>query len=135
LPEGLTPEEALPVVIQRIEARLVSEAAPATAAKLMIATRVLLGLRLSQAEVKRILRGGIMLENILEESSYYQLILEKGAIRQSRKLLLRLGRGRLGEPDAATVARVEAIDDLDELERLCERASLVGSWQELFGGE
>ena len=43
MPEGLSPEEALPTVIQRIEERLVSEAAPAAAAKLMIATRVYCG--------------------------------------------------------------------------------------------
>ena len=70
--------------------------------------------------------------NLLEESSYFQLILEKGALRQSRKLLLRLGRDRLGEPDAATAARVEAFENLDELERLCERVTLIGGWQELF---
>jgi hypothetical protein len=135
LPEGLTLEEALPAVIRRIEERLVSEAAPSAAARLMIATRVLMGMRISEDEVKRILWGSVMSEDVLEESTYYQYILRKGAIRHTRQLLLRLGRTKLGEPDSATAARIEAIDNLDQLDRLSERLLLVGSWQELLDGQ
>jgi hypothetical protein len=135
LPEGLTLEEALPAVIRRIEERLVSEAVPSAAARLMIATRVLMGMRISEDEVKRILRGSVMSEDVLEESTYYQYILRKGAIRHTRQLLLRQGRVKFEEPDAATVARIEAIDNLDQLDRLSERLLLVGSWQELLDGQ
>jgi hypothetical protein len=100
----------------------------------MVATRVLMGLRLSEDEVKRILRGGFMSEDVLEESTYYQYILRKGAIRHTRQLLLRQGRLKFGEPDAATVARVEAIDTLDRLDQLSERLMLVNSWPELLEG-
>ncbi len=134
LPEGVTPAEALPGVIQRIVERLVSEATPAAAAKLLTAAYVLTGMRVSDDEAKQIFRGGLMLEDALEDSSTYQYILRKGAIRHTRQLLLRLGRAKLGEPGAAAVARLEAIDDLDQLDRLSERLLLVGSWQELLGG-
>jgi hypothetical protein len=73
-----------------------------------------------------------MSEDVFEESTYYQYILHKGALRHTRRFLLRQGRAKFGEPDAATVARIEAIDDLDQLDRLGERLVSVGSWQELF---
>ena len=49
LPKGLTPEEALPVVIRQVEERLVHEAAPPDTAKLMTAAFMLTGLRFSAA--------------------------------------------------------------------------------------
>jgi hypothetical protein len=132
LPEGLTPDEALPVVVRRIEERLVGEATPLDAAKLLTAAYVLTGMRVSEDEAKRIFQGGLMLENVLEDSTTYQYILRKGAIRHTRQLLLRQGRAKFGEPDAATVARIEVIDDLDQLDRLGERLVTAATWQELF---
>ena len=49
-----------------------------------------------------------------------------GSLEEVRKTLFRLGRKRLGEPPAATVTGLEAIDDLERLEQLSERLLDVG---------
>ena len=55
-----------------------------------------------------------------------------GSLEEVRKTLFRLGRKRLGEPPAATVTGLEAIDDLERLEQLSERLLDVGSWEEFL---
>jgi len=56
----------------------------------------------------------------------------EGKAEEARALLLRLGRKRLGVPDAATVAALEAITDLARLERLSEAILDVPGWAELL---
>jgi hypothetical protein len=73
----------------------------------------------------------------MRDSSAYQAILEEGAercqIEEARKLLLRWGTKRLGNPDAATEAALRAITDLDRLELLLDRLQQnVTSWAELL---
>jgi hypothetical protein len=131
LPAGLTPRQGLPAVVNEMCDRLARELAPAAAGKLLAAAFALTGLRVSEEEVVQLYRG----VGMLEESTSVQYLLRQGAIRELRKLLLRLGRSRFGEADSATGARIEAIDNLDELERLHERSLLVSTWQELFNPE
>ena len=52
--------------------------------------------------------------------------------RRSRAILLRLGRKRFGAPHARTVAALEAITDLAQLEELNERLLDASSWEELL---
>jgi len=83
----------------------------------------------------------------LSESSTYQAILDEGrkvgreegreegrhegALFTLRRTLLRMGEAKFGPVDPVTAADIEAISDLDVLERLI-RAILRGdSWQEL----
>jgi hypothetical protein len=72
----------------------------------------------------------------MRESSGYQLILdegrEEGALREARKLLLRLGRRKFGAPEPAVEAAVQAITDLDRLERMSDRMFDATSWQDLL---
>ena len=49
-------------------------------------------------------------------------------------MLLRLGTIRFGPPDEATIARINALDDVDRQDDLWDRFQLVNSWQELFEG-
>ncbi len=71
---------------------------------------------------------------MLRNSSTFQLILAKGraeaALAGEKRFLLIQGRKRFGEPDAATVAAIEAITSVEELDALAERLLEVGSWQE-----
>jgi len=127
LPAGTTPGQGLPAVVRAMHDRLTREFTPPTAEKLLAVAFVLTGLRVSEEDVVQLYRG----VGMLEESTAVQYLLRQGAIREVRKLVIRLGR-RLGEPDATTAARLEAIGDLDELERLCERLPLVSTWPELF---
>ncbi len=58
--------------------------------------------------------------------------LEKGKITGARTILLRLGEVRFGKPDKSIRAAIEAIDDLDRLEKLTERILSAKSWRELI---
>jgi hypothetical protein len=125
-------EADLPGVIEQIDRRLQKDAAPAWRAKALAATYVLLGLRYPDVVIEPLFRG----VTGMEESSTYQLIKAKGrvegTVEEARKFLLRLGRRKLGEPDAATLLAVEGLTDLERLEALGERLLIVSSWQELL---
>jgi hypothetical protein len=76
----------------------------------------------------------------MRDSTTYQGILDedraegeiKGQAEEARRLLPRLGRKHLGDPDAMAEAAVRGIADVDRLELLIERISEVASWQELL---
>ena len=68
----------------------------------------------------------------MEESSTYQLIIERGEVKGLVRLLLRQGRKKFGEPDSATLARVERLTDIDRLDILTTRLLEVTSWEELL---
>jgi hypothetical protein len=72
----------------------------------------------------------------MKESSTYQAILEEGraegAVAEARKLLWVLGAEKLGPPDAQAAAAIDRIGSLAQLERLCQRLTTAGSWQELL---
>jgi hypothetical protein len=48
------------------------------------------------------------------------------------ELLLRQGRKRFGEPRAQVLARLEAVVEIAELDRLAERLLEVETWDELL---
>jgi hypothetical protein len=50
--------------------------------------------------------------------------------------LVRLGTRRFGQPDAATLAAIETIDDVDRLESLTDRIfdATAADWSELLRG-
>jgi predicted transposase YdaD len=58
----------------------------------------------------------------------------KGQAIGERKVILRLGRKRFGEPDAATIAALEAISSVERLEQLAVRLLEVESWTDLLAG-
>ena len=70
----------------------------------------------------------------MRESTTYQAILREGRITGEQKLLQRQGTKRFGEPDATTVAAIEAIQDIDRLEALGERILDPGirDWDDLL---
>ena len=78
--------------------------------------------------------------NILKDSSFYQVLQKwgreeaekRGEIKGARKLLIHQGRIRFGRLPKATHAAIEAIDDLERLERLGERLLSVSSWSDLL---
>ena len=84
----------------------------------------------------RIIHQLRLLEGIqtMRESTTYQAILREGRITGEQQLLLRLGTKRFGEPDATTVAAIEAIQDIDRLEALGERILDPGvrDWDDLL---
>jgi predicted transposase YdaD len=109
-------EAALPGVMRRMADRINAEPRP-RAAKLWTATYLLMGLRYADELVSHLLEG----VQTMRESTTYQAILREGRITGEQQFLLRLGTKRFGEPDAATVTAIEAIQDIERLEALGER--------------
>jgi hypothetical protein len=72
----------------------------------------------------------------MRESVTYQAIIEEGAekgrLQGMRKLLLRLGRKKLGPPTKRMIAALGRIADAERLELLAERLGEVKSWKELL---
>ena len=66
------------------------------------------------------------LEKGLEEG------LEKGKIAGARTILFRLGEVRFGKPNKTIRAAIEAIDELDRLEKMTERILTAKGWRELI---
>ena len=58
----------------------------------------------------------------------------EGRFDGARRFLLRQGTRRFGAPDAATVAGLEATQDIDQLETLAERILQPGvrNWDDLL---
>jgi hypothetical protein len=137
LPLAVLTDEAasdLSGVVKRIDERLRTEAPPERADKMRTATFLLLGLRYDVAVADQLFRE---ITN-MEESSTYQMILsrgrDQGRTQEARAMLLRLGRVKFGEPDAAALAALERITSLERLEGLGERLLRVDTWAELLAG-
>lgn len=83
----------------------------------------------------------------MEESTTYQLLIARGKeqgkaeglaegeargkAEEARRLLLRIGRNRFGEPDAVVQAALSAAP-LERLEQMADRMLQVETWQELL---
>jgi hypothetical protein len=130
-------EVDLPEVVRRMAGRINVEPRP-RAAKLWTATYLLMGVRYPDDVVNQLLEG----IQTMRESSTYQAILregrqegrQEGRVEGEQKLLLRMGTKRFGKPNAATVAEIEAVRDIDRLENLGERILDPGirDWDELL---
>lgn len=69
----------------------------------------------------------------MKESSTYQFIIEEATLQEARRSVMLVAQERLGEPDMATAAAINAIADVRQLEELMRRAVHVRSWRELIG--
>jgi hypothetical protein len=107
--------------------RLVNEAPPDRAKKLLTDALLLTGLRVRRDAAVRIFRG----VRIMQESDTYLMILDEGQEKRARKDILLVGKERLGPPDEAVRARLEAITNLERLDRMICRAVTATSWQEI----
>jgi predicted transposase YdaD len=128
-------------IVGRMADRINAEPRP-KAAKLWTATYLLMGLRYSDVLTVSLLEG----VQVMKESTTYQKILregrkegrkkgqKEGRVSEARRMLLRQGAKRFGAPDAATIAALEAIQDIDRLEALGERIldPEIRDWAELI---
>ena len=134
-PGKVSAETALAQVVSRVFERLSREAPPAMSAKLLTASYVLSGLRVSKQVAKKVFQG----VQAMKESTTYQGIVEEGReegrIDEARKIILRQGKKKFGKPTAAIVTVIEGTDDLDRLERLSDRLLTASSWQDLLDAE
>ena len=75
----------------------------------------------------------------MRDSLTYQAILEEGRaegrVDEARELLLELGTGRFGSPDARTHATLSAIGDRTRLHVLAARLLTASTWSELLADQ
>ena len=112
----------LPGLIDRMAGRINPEPKP-RADKLWIATLLLMGWRYDARLATQLLQG--VWKNMRDSTTYQAILMEgrqegrqEGRIAGERRLLLRQGTKKFGEPDAAIIAAIEAIHDVDRLESL-----------------
>lgn len=121
----------LPEVLGRLQDR-VRDAAHEQAAKLRASTFLLMGLRYEALLTKHLFEGipG------MKESVTYQAILregeQKGRAEGEKRFLLLVGHDKLGPPSAEEETAIQAIADIDRLERLGKKMLVVSTWQELL---
>ena len=93
----------------------------------------LCGLRHDEKTIRELYMS---LSRVLEDSTTYQWIIKqgfaKGEAAEARKILLRQGRKRFGEPAESTRDELSAIADLERLERLADRVIDAVSWDDLL---
>lgn len=110
-----------------------------------MAACVLMGLKYDRDFNARLLQG----VRRMKESVTYQAILDEGRMEgrvegriegltegelgEARRILLRTGAKRLGNPTAEAETAVNGIASREQLERLVERLFEVESWDELLG--
>ncbi len=128
LPEDLQEEEGLSAVAQQLAARVLKEAPPDRAMKLLTDAYLLTGLRVRRDVATRIF-GGV---RAMQESDTYLAILDEGEEKRARKDILIIAEERFGPPDESFKTQLNAITDLARLERMVRRAVTVASWQEIL---
>ncbi len=129
LPDGVERDAALRGIVDRIINRIVAEAAPPEARTLLTGAFILAGLRLPRPQVEKLFQGATH----MRDSTTFMGILDEGRVDEARRLLLRLGCKRFGEPSADQAAQLQAFTDVDHLERLSERLLDAASWPDLLG--
>lgn len=131
---------AVPDVMRRLDERLTRETDPTSARDLWAATLLLLGLRYDDEEIRRLV--GTM--SWVRDSATYRVLVEEGRIEgraegriegrveEARRVIRSLGTRKLGPPDAATTASLDALDDVETLERLIDGLLTASTWRELL---
>ena len=68
----------------------------------------------------------------MEESDTCLMIIDEGQEKFAHKAILAFGEERLGRPTEAVRSQLEAIADLDRLERMVRRAAKAATWEEIL---
>jgi hypothetical protein len=127
LPEGLSLEDGLTAVVQRIIERVQKEA-PDRVTKLLTDAFLLTGLRLRRNAAMRAFRG----IRAMHESDTYLAILDEGQEKATRELILVQGEDRFGPPAESVKASLNAVTDLNRLKRMARLTPKAASWQEIL---
>jgi hypothetical protein len=76
-----------------------------------------------------------MFDNIIRDSSYTRLLVRDGRVQEVRRVLRLQGDVRFGAPDEETAKAIEAIEDIDRLERLSVRLLTATGWADLLASD
>lgn len=128
LPEGVSLEDGMSALIRRAVERILTDVAPDRIRKFLTATYVLSGLRIGRHLVQRAFEEA----GAMEESDTYMELIERGQLKEAKRIVLRAGQKRFGPPPEGARAAVEGTTDIEWLERLNDRILDVSSWRELL---
>jgi predicted transposase YdaD len=139
LPQRRGLESEIIDVLRELNRRLRTEMQPVDAKDLMASATVLTGLRIPKETAKALVER----VQTMEESTVYQVILEKGEARGeargrvegARQALLAAARQALGRPPKKALSEIEKIDDVDRLVRMNIAVRDLSSWNELLAIE
>jgi hypothetical protein len=135
LAEDVALEKGQASVVQQLVERVLKDAAPEKARRLLTASYLLTGLRVRRDVARNLFRG----VQAMRESDTYLAILDEGRdegrLEQTRKMILRQGRELFGEPDKTTTATINALSDLERLERMSVRLVRASGWEEILQTE
>ncbi len=128
--------DQIPIIVERLKERVDPAAVTAEISELWTSAAIMAGLRFPWELIKHCF-GGI---TAMRESSTIQAFIEEGRRKgleegragEARRIILRLGRKRLGAVDETVEAKLNEIVDLERLEELTERIDQVSSWDELL---
>jgi len=132
--------DQVPIIVERLKKRVDPAAVTAEISELWTSAAVMARVGFPWELIKHCF-GGI---TAMRESSTIQAFieegrrkglqegLEEGEARAARRIILRLGRKRLGAVDETVEAKLNEIVDHERLEALTERVDQVSSWDELF---
>lgn len=127
-------------LVGRMAERINRESEP-RADMLWMAALLLMGWRYEEEPTFRLLEG--VWKNMRNSTTYQAIMrqgrqegLQEGRQEEARRLLLRLGTRRFGPPDAAIIAAIDAIRDVDRLEALTDRIldATANDWSDLLRG-
>ena len=136
--------EELPAIIHEMEDRVRSETSLDEAKSFWTAVYVLMGLKFERPLIEALLKGVIG----MEDSITYQFIIEKGMakgvakgkaegkaegeVNEARKMIVRIGTKRFGNPSTLVTRQLSAIDSVEKLEQLSDRLFEVETWDEFL---
>jgi predicted transposase YdaD len=126
----------LSAVVHEMNQQIQREATEAEAQLLWATTYILLGLRWPTELADELLQG---VRGMRESATYQKILAEgvgegrvEGRLEGERRMLLRLGTNRFGEPSEVVRTTIEGITQLERLETLGLRLFSVESWAELL---
>lgn len=119
-------------VLRELDRRFRSELEPAEANELQTTVGVLLGLRVSKAVEKSLTERVLT----MEESTTYQLIIEKGELlgqlKEARDVVLSLGRKQFGPPSKKVQSVLARVSDLKRPHHMRDCVFEASSWQDVI---
>ena len=121
-------EEGLAFVARQVVERVLQEAPPDRAKKLLTDTLLLTGLRVRRDVAARIFRG----VRAMQESDTYLMILDEGQEKATRESILVIAEERFGPMEESMRVQLANITDLARLKRMLRRAVKAANWQEIL---
>lgn len=132
LPLALLTNDAqanLPSLIPQVDDRVTQELGQTAEAEIVrTAFMFLLGLRYDKNELRQLFEG-VMQKH---ESSAYEMLMDMGQEKALHRILLRMGRKKLGPPSTQIESALNKIVEIDRLDRMVDALDQAKTWDDLL---